>query len=214
MTNMTQILRRGAGAVAIATLGACSSLGSVGNVLGGVLGGAGGAGGNQVSGVVRSVDTRAQQIVIQQSDGSNVAVQYDSQTQVVYQNQNYSVTSLDPGDQVTARIQQTNGGGYYTDMVQVDQPAQGSGGTSGTSGTSGSVGNGAVQNIQGTVRQVDQTNGLFTLDVANYGTVTVALPYNVSRNDQLRFQQLRSGETVRLAGVFLNQSRVELRQFY
>ena len=206
MTSVTHILRSGAAALAITMLGACSTLGSVGNVLGGVLGG--GANGNQVSGVVRGIDTRAQQIVIQQSDGSTVSLNYDSQTQVVYQNQNYPVTSLDRGDQITARVQQTNNGAYYTDLVQVEQPVQGSG------GAAGGTGSGTVQNIQGTVRQIDTTNGLFALDVANYGTVTVSLPYNVSRSDQLRFQQLRPGDSVRFAGVFLNQTRVELRQFY
>ena len=202
MIQLTHAARRGAAALTILALGACAQLGSVGNVLGGVLGGQ-----NQVQGVVRGVDTRAQEIVIQQSDGSNVRLGYDSQTQVVYNNQNYSVTSLDPGDQVTARIQSTNNGGYYTDLVQVDQPVSGSGGaTSGSTGT--------IQNIQGTVRQIDSTNGLFTMDVQSYGTITVSLPYNVSRNDQLRFQSLRSGDYVRIAGVFLNNQRVELRQFY
>lgn len=200
MIKLTHAARRGAATLMILTLGGCAQLGSVGNVLGGVLGG---GGQNQVQGVVRGVDTRAQQIVIQQSDGSSVALAYDSQTQVVYQNQNYSVTSLDPGDQITARIQSTNNGGYYTDLVQVDQPASGSGSPSGN-----------VQTIQGTVRQVDTANGLFSLDVANYGTVIVALPYNVSRTDQNRFMSLRSGDRIRIAGVFLNNQRVELRQFY
>ena len=203
MTQLTTAARRGAAAMMVLALGACAQLGSVGNVLGGVLGGQ-----NQVQGIIRGVDTRAQQIVIQQSDGSNVALAYDAQTQVVYNNQNYSVTSLDPGDQVTARVQSTNNGGYYTDLVQVDQPVSGSGGTAG--GTT----NGTIQNIQGTVRQIDTTNGLFTMDVQNYGTITVSLPYNVSRNDQLRFQSLRNGDNVRIAGVFLNNQRVELRQFY
>jgi len=204
MTQLTIAARRGAAAMMILALGACAQLGSVGNVLGGVLGG----GQNQVQGVVRGVDTRAQQIVIQQSDGSNVALAYDAQTQVVYNNQKYSVTSLDPGDQVTARVQSTNNGGYYTDLVQVDQPVSGSG------GAAGGATNGTIQNIQGTVRQIDTTNGLFTMDVQNYGTITVSLPYNVSRNDQLRFQSLRNGDYVRIAGVFLNNQRVELRQFY
>ena len=200
MIKLTHAARRGAATLMILTLGGCAQLGSVGNVLGGVLGG---GGQNQVQGVVRGVDTRAQQIVIQQSDGSSVALAYDSQTQVVYQNQNYSVTSLDPGDQITARIQSTNNGGYYTDLVQVDQPTSGSGSPSGN-----------VQTIQGTVRQVDTANGLFSLDVANYGTVIVALPYNVSRTDRNRFMSLRSGDRIRIAGVFLNNQRIELRQFY
>jgi hypothetical protein len=112
---------------------------------------------------------------------------------------------LERGDRVTVRIQQTQNGGYYTDLVQVDQSVTSSGG-----GTT----SGNVQSIQGTVRQVDLQNGLFSLDTSNYGQIIVALPYNVSRTDQTRFQNLRAGDNVRLYGVFLNNQRVELRQFY
>jgi hypothetical protein len=207
MTTLRYAARRGAAALMLLAVGACSQAGNVGEILGSVLGGGGAGGGsaNQVSGTVRGVDTRNQQIGLQLSNGQTVGLVYDQQTKVVYNNQSYAVTSLDAGDQVTARIQQ-NGNAYYTDLVQVDQPVQGTGGT-----TNG--GSSAVQSFQGTVRQVDATNGLFTLTTGGT-TLTVSLPYNVSRADQNRFQSLRSGDTVRLYGVFLNNTRVELRQFY
>jgi exosome complex RNA-binding protein Csl4 len=159
-----------------------------------------------VSGVIRQVDTRSRQIGLQLSNGQTVGLGYDDQTQVVYNNQRYAVTSLDPGDQVTARVQSAGNNGYYTDLVQVDRPVQETGGSTTPTGES-------VQTVQGTVRQIDQNNGLFALQTGN-GTVTVSLPYNVSRNDQTRFQNLRAGDTVRLYGVYLNNTRVELRQFY
>ena len=185
---------------------ACSQLGGLGSVLGGV----GAPQASQVSGTVQSVDTRNQQIVLQQTNGQSVGLQFDAQTQVTYQNRNYSVTNLERGDRVTARIQATNNGGYYTDLVQVDESVSGSGGT--VYGSNGSSGN--VQTLQGTVRQVDRANGWFTLDVGNSNTITVSLPYNPSQNDVNRFQNLRPGEAVRLYGVFLNNNRVELRRFY
>jgi hypothetical protein len=40
------------------------------------------------------------------------------------------------------------------------------------------------------------------------------MPYSPSRADQNRFQNLRQGDYVRIAGVYLNNTRVELRQFY
>jgi hypothetical protein len=200
--------RRGAAALCLFAAAACSNAGQVGEILGSVLGGgaAGGTSGSQVTGVVRAVDTRNQQIGLQLSNGQTVGLVYDNQTKVVYNNQSYGVTSLDPGDQVTARVQSTNNGAYYTDLVQVDQPVQGAGG-----GTT--AGSGNVQSLQGTVRQVDYQNGMFTLNTGGT-TLTVSLPYNVSRADQNRFQSLRSGESVRIYGVFLNNARVELRQFY
>jgi hypothetical protein len=198
--TIRSIARRGATAALLVVLGACSQAGKLGNVLGGVLGQQ--QQGNQVSGRIAGVDTRSQQIGLQQSNGQTVAIMYDNQTQVVYQDKNYPVTSLERGDQVTARVQNANSG-YYTDLVQVDQPVQGS--------TASSSEN--VQSIQGVVRQVDVQNGLFTMDV-NQTRLTVSMPYSPSRTDLNRFQSLRSGDNVRIAGVFLNNSRVELRQFY
>jgi hypothetical protein len=71
-----------------------------------------------------------------------------------------------------------------------------------------------VQSLQGTVRQIDRTNGLFSLEASNGVTLTVSMPYNPRSTDVERFQNLRSGDRVRFYGIFLNNSRVELRQFY
>ena len=54
----------------------------------------------------------------------------------------------------------------------------------------------------------------YTLDVANAGRLMISMPYSPSRVDLNRFQNLRPGDRVRIAGVPLNNSRVELRQFY
>ena len=192
--------RRGAAAVStLVVLAACSNTG-LGNVLGSVLGG-----GGKVSGYVQGVDTRSQIIALQSSNGQTVNLQYDNQTKVVYNNQNYPVTSLDRGDQVTASVQTTRNNEYYTDLVQVDQPVQGS---------NGSTASGNVQTIQGTVRGIDTQNGLFSLDLGTGTRVTVSMPYSPSRADRNRFQNLRQGDYVRIAGVYLNNTRVELRQFY
>jgi hypothetical protein len=95
-------------------------------------------------------------------------------------------------------------GGYYTDSIQVVQSVSSSSG--------GSVA-GNVQSLQGYVRSIDHNSGYFTLETG--GTIlTVTLPYNTSRNDVNRFHNLRNGDHVRLYGVFVNNTRVELRQFY
>ena len=200
--NMRLFGRSAAAASTLVMLAACSGTGGLGSVLGSVLGG--GQGANQVSGYVQGVNTRSQYIALQSSSGQSVNIQYDNQTRVVYNNQSFPVTSLDRGDQVTARIQSTNNG-YYTDLVQVDQPVQGSNGSTAT---------GAVQTLQGTVRGVDTQNGLFLVDLGAGTRVTVSMPYSPTRADVNRFQTLRQGDYVRFAGVYLNTSRVELRQFY
>lgn len=200
MTILQRATRIGVAAAAVVTITACSSLGSLGNVLGTVLGG----GGNQVTGTIQGVDTRNQQISLQQSNGQNVALQFDNQTRVIYQNRSYSVTSLEYGDQVNARVQQLQNGAYYTDSVYVTQSANGTGTTTGSN----------VQSVTGTVRQIDRTNGAFTIDAGNSRLLTVTLPYNASSADVNRFNSLRSGDYVRFYGVYLNNTRVELRQFY
>src|SRR5437899_176169 len=89
MAITIQRIRRGAaGALMLASVGACA--GNLGNILGGVLGNGGGS--SQLSGTIRGVDSRYQQISIQTNGGQTVPVSYDNQTQVVYQNQNYSPT--------------------------------------------------------------------------------------------------------------------------
>jgi len=203
---MTFQLRSARGGIAalllgLGGLGACSSLGSLGSVLGGVLGG-----GSEVSGTVRGVDTQTQQLSVRQSNGQDVSLQFDNNTKVVYQNRSYSVTSLDNGDQVVARVQQLQNGSYYTDSVTVTQPVSGSTGTSTTGGT--------VQSLQGTVRTIDRSGGIFTIDAGNGAIMTVSLMYNARSQDVNTFNSLRTGDAVRFYGVFLSNSRVELRQFY
>src|SRR5688572_13689386 len=201
MSSIRQITRTAAAAATLLALGACAQAGTLGEILGGVLGG---GGGTQVAGIVRGVNTSAQQIALQQNNGETVAIKFDNQTRVIYQDRNYSVTSLENGDQVSARVQQLQDGSYYTDSVQVTQPVN--------SSTTGS-GGGQVQLLQGTVRQIDGNNGLFTVETGNGVVLTVSMPYNASNADRSRFQNLRSGEFVRFYGVYVTNTRVELRQF-
>ena len=204
--KLGRTIARGAFVIAsAAALGACSQVGNLGGVLGGVLA----PQPMSVSATVRSVDTRAQQISMAQSNGQLVAVNYDNNTRVIYQNQNYPVTSLEYGDQVTARVTDQGNNVYYTDSIFVTQPVNGS------PTSNGSVNNGTnVQTLQGTVRSIDRTNGWFTIDANSGVSLTVTLPYNANSQDVNRFNSLRTGDFVRFYGVFVNNNRVELRQFY
>lgn len=207
MINMKSALRGGIAVLAIGASSACSSSGGLGGILGGVLGG--GSQQNQITGTIQNVDTRSQQISIRQSNGQTATVTFDNRTQVSYQNQNYPVTALEYGDEVTARIQ-SGGNSSYTDLVQVNRSVSGTGTGSGNTGS----GTGNVQSLQGIVRRVDTQNGIFTTDAGGNVLLTVSMPYNASRNDVSRFQNLRIGDNVRFYGIFLNNSRVELRNFY
>lgn len=198
MITLQRFGRAAFAAAALVTATACGTTGGLGDILGGVLGG--GAQNGQVTGTVQSVDTRNYIVNIRQSNGQNVALTYDNQTQVVYQNRNYAITDLETGDQVTATVQSSSNG-YYVSRVDVNASTT----TSGT-GTANS------QTLTGTVRQVDVNNGWFTVNT-NGGTITVSMPYNPTRSDLTRFQSLRSGDYVSLYVTYLNSTRVELVRF-
>jgi hypothetical protein len=198
MTGIQRAARVGAAALFISVAGACSTLGSLGNVFGG--------GTDNITGTVQGIDTRSQQVFVQQSNGQTVGIGYDSRTQVVYQNQTYSVNSLERGDQITARITSSgsNNSNYYSDYIRVDQSVTGS-----NTSTSGNV-----QTIQGQVQSVNYSQGWFTVRTNNNYNVTVSLPYNANRTDVNRFNNLRNGDYVRMYAVYFNSQRAELRNFY
>lgn len=202
--TISRLIAAAAGAALLGTTSACSNMGGLGSVLGSVLGGGAQGQQGQASGYVQGVDTRSQQLHLQRSNGQTLTLLYDQNTQVIYQNQRYNVTSLERGDQVTVRVQSANNGAYYTDYVQVDRSVS----------SSGSSSSQQVDTFQGTVRQVDQNNGLFLLDMQNGSRITVQLPQSLSRADIDRFRRLRSGDYVRMYAVYLGSSRAELRQFY
>lgn len=174
---------------------ACSTTRGIGDVLGGVLN----APSNQIEGTVQGVDTRAQQIFLRDNNDQLVAITYDNRTQVRYQQQTYAVSSLDPGDEVTVRVQQNGNDTYYTDLIEVVRPSSTSGG-------------GNLVSVQGTVRSVDTQRGLFTMTSSNQ-IVTVSLPYNARAVDVDRLRSLRIGQSVRVQGTWLSDTRIELYQF-
>jgi hypothetical protein len=204
-------------ALAVASAGCASGKGGgLGEILGSVLGGQGGQQGQgqqgqqgQAQGTIRGVDQS--RIALQLADGQQVALQYDQRTTVSYQGQNYAVSNLEAGDRVTVAVQETGNGAYYVSAVRVDQSVQESNGGTSTGGGTSQAG---VQQIQGVVRQIDIQNGLFSIETGNRAQYTVSLPYNASRADSDRFRSLRSGDQVRFYGVPLNNTRIELRQFY
>lgn len=203
MPTLHRITTTALAAALLATAG-CSSAGNIGSILGSVLGqGQGQQGGNQVTAIVQGVDTRSQQIYLQQQNGQSLTVSYDQQTQVSWQNRSYPVTALERGDQVTARIQSGNNGNYYTDLIQVNQSASGGQGSSAT-----------VQSFQGTVRGVNSRGDLLSVDLRTGQNVTVSMPQQLTQRDYDIFRNLRAGDPVRFYGSVLSDQQIQLRSFY
>lgn len=188
--------------VAVSTA-ACAGT-PLGDVLGGVLSPQSGTNDGEIGGEIRQVDTRGQQLQLRLQDGRVATVLYDNRTQVVYQQQQYPVTALEPGDYVIVRLQQTSGGQAYTDYIYVQQSVQ-----ERTGQTGGGYG---AQRVDGYVGGIDYQRGQFELRLQNQ-TIVVTLPYNPGSTTVDRFRRLRQGEYVRIEGRLVSQGRFELDRF-
>jgi hypothetical protein len=189
-------------------LGACGGgLGTLGGVLADILTGPGADGQAGVVTVeVQEVRERQQQIIIRTQDGQQGPVLYDQNTQVVYQNQQYPVRSLERGDIVDMRVHQVQQG-YYTDLIQVRTPVQDRTGGTGTAPQQD------VYRIEGTIGAVDAAALQFALNMTQGGTVEVIVPANASAADRDRMRQLRVGDYVRVEVRPIDQQRAELVRF-
>ncbi len=190
-------------AAALVVGGCASTGGPLGGVLGGILNP---AGANTVAGSIAGVDTRNQVVYVNTVNGQQLPVQYDNNTQVIYQNQTYPVVDLQRGDQVNVQLQGNGNGGYYTSYIQVTQSVQNG------SQYPGSYG-GNYQTLAGSVSQINYQNGTFVLNQSNGYSVLVQMPYNPRQSDVQTFNSLRNGQYVRLQGQFTSQNTFQLADF-
>jgi hypothetical protein len=184
-------------AVSLAGCGAGSSLN---DVLGSVLA----PPNSQVSGEVLAINTQNQQIQIRTGDGQTGYINYDSNTRVLYNNQQYNVTSLERGDVVSMNVQTVNNNQVYTNEITVTQSVQDRVGTTPESG---------LQRIEGTVGVIDRTRGIF--EVRSGGTIVqVNIAYNASSAIRDRFNRLRSGDYARVEGRWIGRSQLQVERFF
>jgi len=182
--------------IAAASLAGCSSTQGLNDVLGAVLA----PPSSQLSGEVVSVDTRNQQIQVRTTDNRTGYINYDSNTRVVYQNQQYPVTSLESGDLVTMTIQNVNNSQVYTSEIVVTQSAQDRTGTT--------IDPTGLQRLEGTVGVIDRNRGTF--DLRSGGTtISVALSYSATSAVRDRYNRIRSGDYVRVEGRWVAQNTLQ-----
>jgi hypothetical protein len=187
---------------ALLGLTACAGMSTVSDVLaaGNVLGL-----GQEVSGQVRQVDTRRQQIQVEVSRGRTERLQYDGRTEVVYQQRRYSVRDLERGDYVRVRVEEPRRGQLYARRIQVQQSVRDQRGSP--------QANVRVQRLEGQVGRIDTQRGWFEVHPTRGDVVMVTLPYEPSRALRDRFRRLRRGDSVRIEGQQLNRTRMEIHRF-
>ena len=160
--------------------------------------------GSDLVGEVENVDTRAREIQIRTDSGRTSVVRYDDRTQVIYQQRNYSVANLEPGDYVAAQVQQDRNGQNYTDTITVREGVQDRGNKRGS---------GRLDRIEGRVEYVDERRGTFELRDSRNRLIVVAVPFNAPGSVMDRFNRLRTGDFVRIEGRAAGSDRFDLENF-
>ena len=160
--------------------------------------------GSDLVGEVEYVDTRAREIEIRTDSGATSVIRYDDQTQVIYQQRNYSVANLEPGDYIAARVQQDRDGRNYTDTITVKEGVQDRGNRRGSA---------RLDRIEGRIDYVDERRGTFELRDARGRLIVVSVPFNAPRPVMDRFKQLRAGDYVRIEGRAVAADRFDLENF-
>ncbi len=167
------------------------------------LGNYGGTGGDVV-GEVAYVDTRAREIEIRTDSGRTSVLRYDDRTQVVYQQRNYSVASLEPGDYIAARLQQDRDGRDYTNTITVRESVQDRGNKRGA---------GRLDRTEGRIEYVDQRRGTFELRDQRNRLIVVSVAFNALPAVIDQFNRLRNGDYVRIEGRSAGTDRFDLENF-
>ena len=184
--------------VAVLALTGCDELARVGDL------GNYGSLGSDLVGEVENVDTRAREIEIRTDSGSTSVVRYDDRTQVIYQQRNYSVANLEPGDYVAARVQQDRNGQNYTDTITVREGVQ---------DRKNRRGSARLDRIEGRIEYVDERRGTFELRDSRNRLIVVAVPFNAPGSVMDRFNRLRTGDFVRIEGRAAGSDRFDLENF-
>ncbi len=120
---------------------------------------------SSISGTVRYVDKRNRTIEIDRGNGSNLIVDYDTNTSVMFNGRSYLPGDLEPGDQVTISTRNASSGRQIAQNIDV---------TRSMSSSSSSQ----YSTIRGTVRNIDTYNHTIQLESASF--VSGFLPGNRS----------------------------------
>ena len=185
--------------LAVLTLASCHEFGHVDGL------GDYGSSSSEIVGEVEYVDTRAREIEIRIDSGRTSAVRYDNNTQVVYQQRNYSVDNPERGDYIAARVQQDRDGRPVANSITVRESVQDRGYRGG--------GRGRFDRAEGRVEYVDARRGTFELRDQRNRLIVVSVAFNAPRPVMDQFNRLRNGDHVRIEGRSVSTDRFELENF-
>lgn len=183
-------------AALLLTMPACANLG-------GVLAGRP----DDISGEVRSLDTRRGQLQIREDYGRDISVRYDGRTRVVSGSRTYGVSMLRRGDLVRVRLEYDRNDQPWAERIELRRASR----TGGVWQDRG--GRVRVERWDGVVQQVDHRRGWFVLDRGRSGDTRVYLGRNPRREDVRDFERLRRGQRVRIEVRASSRGEAELVRF-
>lgn len=157
----------------------------------------GGLHGDEISGEIRHVDVRRQEIQLTSGWGRTDWIRYDRRTEVVYGNRRYRVRDLERGDRVRIALHQDRHRQPYARYIRVQQSRR-------------HDRYDRVQRIDGRVRDIDPRRGYLRLTIERRRTVRLYLPYDPDRPLRDRFRRLREGDFVAADVVWRSESEAEL----
>jgi hypothetical protein len=159
----------------------------------------------EVRAEVVQVTPSRNEIQVRADDNRTRVLRYDpARTRVTYSGRDYSVENLEAGDLIAY---QTIGRDGTVDTIRVQQPVQARA-ASPSPGRGGALPRGEV--LEGTVDRIDYDRGIFDVRTRDRGTISVALPFNARTSDVDVFRRLRTGDTVRVEGEFINRDNFQV----
>jgi hypothetical protein len=207
MLNMRCVMRRSirtagrglAAGLALMAFASCAGYEPLWDILDGGMGP-----GRQITGEIRSIDTRRGELRIDTGWSGSERIRYDGRTVFQGRSGRSSVSSLDRGDLVRIQVDQTRSRELYARRIQLVESAR------------RGPGPGApvvrLERVDGSVANIDHRRGTMNIRRNRAGTIQVVLPANPSRSLLDRFNRVRKGQNIRVEGYFINGSRMELRQ--
>jgi hypothetical protein len=154
---------------------------------------------------VVQVTPNRNELQIRSEDNRTRILKYDpARTRVTYSGRDYAVENLEAGDLIAYQTQGRDG---IVDAIRVQQPVQARAAAP-LPGRAPALRRGEV--LEGTVDRIDYDRGIFDVRTRDRGMVSVALPFNAKTSDVDAFRRLRTGDSVRVEGEFINRDNFQV----
>jgi hypothetical protein len=154
---------------------------------------------------VMQVTPSRNELQVRADDNRARVLRYDpGRTRVTYSGRDYAVENLEAGDVIAYHTQGRDG---IVDTIRVQQPVQARA-ASPLPGSGMALPRGEV--LEGTVDRIDYDRGIFDVRTRDRGTISVALPFNARTSDVDVFRRLRTGDTLRVEGEFINRDNFQV----